>query len=522
MINSNKKILFLLLFIIFINLKTFPQAAERQANIDFNESYYEEALKRYLEIYKNEYENIKYNYRIGICYLFTNIDKSLAVPYLEFVANQDIKNKSIHYDLGIAYHYAQQYDKSIEAFEIFKRTLNRNSELFEEVNRYIEVCNNAIELKSKPLNIEFVNLGKNVNSKKSEYAPFVTEDGNSLLYTSDRKYVSIYKTYIKNVYYCRASLNGWKKTKPVTRINTVDDEILTGLSNAGDRLFVQIMRYDVYKDVYSCSKYKTRFGVIEDLGKNINSKYTEKSACLSTSGDTLYFSSNQPGGFGGMDIYYSLHLPDGSWGIPVNLGANINSEYDEDYPNISYDGKTLMFCSNGYNTMGGFDIFVSKMNLISKEWQKPKNFGYPVNDPYDNYTISIAPKGRIAYVSSLRKDGFGEFDIYKVVFKNKEAEISVRKGLILVGNPDTSFQTSMIDTNISITIIDKKTNNIFGRYNYNKTTGEYLFALPSGDYYINIEGENYEPYNKLIHIPNKHPAKNNAIVKNIYLKQKYN
>ena len=78
-----------------------------------------------------------------------------------------------------------------------------------------------------------------------------------------------------------------------------------------------------------------------------------------------------------MDIYFSKKLPDGSWSEAQNIGAPVNTEYDEDYPVLSHDGKTLYFCSNGPKSMGGFDIFSSKIIAPDRSFAQPEHLQYP-------------------------------------------------------------------------------------------------------------------------------------------------
>lgn len=105
-------------------------------------------------------------------------------------------------------------------------------------------------------------------------------------------------------------------------------------------------------------------------------------------------------------------LPNGEWGKPQNLGPNVNTPYDEDAPFIAIDNKTLYFASNGPNSMGGFDIFVSV--LTDNEWSAPINLGYPLNSMGDDIYYTTTADGYTGYLSSLRSGGKGEKDIYQI------------------------------------------------------------------------------------------------------------
>lgn len=126
----------------------------------------------------------------------------------------------------------------------------------------------------------------------------------------------------------------------------------------------------------------------------------------------------------------SRKLPTGQWGVPINIGAEINTKFNEDFPVFSSDGETIYFCSQGHNSMGGFDIFKSSWNNETQEWMSPVNLGHPINTPEDNMTISFAGSGTHAYVSAYREDGFGDLDIYKITFNGTDPVVTAIKGTI--------------------------------------------------------------------------------------------
>jgi Tol biopolymer transport system component len=149
----------------------------------------------------------------------------------------------------------------------------------------------------------------------------------------------------------------------------------------------------------------------EKLPKEINGRSWETYGSLSVAGDTLYFSSNREGGFGGFDLYMSVKILDGSWSNPVNLGSEINTPMDESAPVIADGGRKLFFCSKGHNTMGGYDIFVSKK--INGIWRSPENLGYPLNTTDDDLFFFPIGNGLKGFISKTKVDSQSE-DIYLV------------------------------------------------------------------------------------------------------------
>lgn len=98
----------------------------------------------------------------------------------------------------------------------------------------------------------------------------------------------------------------------------------------------------------------------------------------------IYYASYGEDGANGKDIYLMRKLPNNTWTKAINVGENINTAGDEDYPFITADGKTLYFCSTKHGSMGGYDIFKATWNNKKEKWNKPVNMGAPINSPFDD------------------------------------------------------------------------------------------------------------------------------------------
>jgi outer membrane protein OmpA-like peptidoglycan-associated protein len=130
---------------------------------------------------------------------------------------------------------------------------------------------------------------------------------------------------------------------------------------------------------------------------------------LSRDGKRLYFSSNRPGGFGGMDLYYS-DLQGSTWGPPINLGPVVNTEGNELFPFADQSGR-LYFASNGHIGLGGLDVFYT-MPGDAQNWNLPVNLGAPINSNSDDSGIVLGPSGDWGFFASDREGGVGGDDIY--------------------------------------------------------------------------------------------------------------
>ncbi len=171
--------------------------------------------------------------------------------------------------------------------------------------------------------------------------------------------------------------------------------------------------------IFSAESQGAGYAWVNLEGMPFNSdEYSVAHPALSPDGEKLYFSSDMPGGFGGMDLYVT-ELDNGRWGPPSNLGPGINTEGHEVFPYVAYDGH-FYFASNGHVGLGGLDIY--KMQIRDNgEFGNIENLGYPINTTSDDFGIVMNKKGDFGYFSSDRDGGFGKDDIYS--FKKSAAKV---------------------------------------------------------------------------------------------------
>lgn len=164
----------------------------------------------------------------------------------------------------------------------------------------------------------------------------------------------------------------------------------------------------------ACRIYETH---IEDgswtkpapLNESINHPEGQaKHPAISPGGDTLYFASSRPGGFGKFDIWMSVDGGDNQWSDPVNLGKTINTKADDLAPSVAGLRSMLFFASDGHPGFGGFDLFVAKS--VSNGDTLLYNLNYPFNSAKDDCFVTF--NGEDVYWSSNRDGGKGGFDIY--------------------------------------------------------------------------------------------------------------
>jgi len=481
---------------------------------------FDQALILYLKDYKNNQSDKELNYRIGVCYLNTNSNKGEALSYLEFAAGEGYKAKDLYLLLGQAHMYNHNFSEAKSFFEKYKEKMRKDPAEVAVAEKHLAFCANAEKYMKDPINVRFINLGKYVNTEKSEFFPLVDFDEEFIVYNTNQRYVSSFNEYIMDIYWSNYRYGKWKRGKSVSsKINSTDYEYLGGASLDLNELFFQPDTYESTGDLFVSLRNKKRWDNPVMLGGTINEeKATETSATISPNGDTLYFASDRPGGHGGLDLYYALRVG-GEWGVPQNMGEIINTPYNDAYPNINPDGS-LSFASEGHSSMGGYDVFTTRFSGITSEWSTPKNLGYPLNTVFDDYNMAMSTNGRYGYVSQIRNNGFGEYDIYKVVFNDMDPTYLTYTGFIAVGDTSSYTLITEFDFEVSIKVFRKgEDEEPFGDYSYSKTSGNYVIALPPGVFDLAIEAEGYPTIKERLKIPEvKH--KKPIIRKNIFLTPK--
>lgn len=480
-----------LFFILFCNSFTEAQVVDEDAlNKLFETKNYDAALKGYTSLLKKDTNNVIYKYKIGICLLNKRIDRSRAIPFLEEAMRPEKPKYICWYELGKAYAYASRFD---DAAAMFRKAIEyKQKGVSEQAHREIEVCQNAKELMKKPVNVEFYNIGNLVNTEYADYYPIVTSYDEKLYFTSRRKgntgNTADQDGIITSDIWVSQNVNGvFQKPKNLgSKVNTIGDEQITGLSSDGSKL---ILYYDYgakqFGDLQISINQKKEFEAGKGLSGGVNSPYFETAGCFGSSTSQIYFASNRPGGKGGRDIYVSNELPDGTWSDALPIEA-LNTPYNEDFPQISADGKTMYFSSEGFNSMGGFDIFKSTFDTVNNVWKEPVNMGYPLNSPYDELCFSTTLNEEFGYTSKISEEGAGDYDIYKVFFKDKSnGQQTIIKGRVIAG--DT------LNRNVRATVYITHYADTVGIYT-TKRNGKFLLVLPVNNYKISIVCKDYKPF----------------------------
>ena len=486
----------------------------------YSKKDYKNALDSYLKAQEINPDDAYLNFRIGLTYLYSET-KSKAATYIDkaYRLNPAV-NPDIDYHLGIAFQNTNSFKLAIEHFERFKK---KRSNLASIADEKIAECHIADSLSQNELNVIIENLGPGINTPYSDYAPIISADGNTLIFTSNRTEDPARakaNANFEDIYVSYKNGNKWSEPKLISEnVNIKYNDAAASLSPDGNTLFLYYEEGE--GDIYTSTRSGSEWSKPKPLNKYINTPmFWETCASVSPDGKKLYFASNRPGGIGELDLYVSQLDAKGDWGKPTNLGPVINTPSNEDSPFIHHDGVTLYFSSDGHPRLGNSDIFFSE--FINNKWKKPENIGYPLNSwEYDGF-FTLSPDKKQGYFSTAKEGGLGDADIYSITFlepkykpkpkpviaKAEEApkpelpkheeyvdpEIEARKLAKVV----TLLKGKVIDEQNAaplsavISLVDNVTNKVITRISSNPASGEFELVIPhGGNYGVSTEKNGY-------------------------------
>lgn len=515
-------------FVIFIGVLLYcgningQLVSKLQAKHHFNEAKrailfnnYIEAIQHLNFLVKKDSLNANYNYLLGLCYIHLPLQKSKSLNYL-LIASKSTSNEwselnfkeknapnKVYFLLGEANHFLYNFDKAENYYAKYLEFLKPDDAEYKETKHMMDICRNAPLLINDSIEISIENLGPSINSEYDEHSPTLTSDENMLIFTSRRKgSTGGLKTddgkYFEDIYIAKKNGERWEVPEKISsNINTDMHEASICISADGQELYIYKDDYGIGNIYVSTKDTSGNWTKPVKLGPQISSSANESHATISADKNTLIFTSDRSGGYGGKDLYMSVRLPNGEWSLAKNLGPNINTPYDEEGPFLLPDGYTLYFSSKGHNTIGGYDLFYSELNEDGS-WSEPKNLGYPINTTEDEVFYHLTADEKRAYFSTIRDDSYGGKDIYVMnLLSLPERSAAVLKGKVFFENND-----SIPVKDILIKVIDNKTGKIMGQYKPNKETGYYIMILRQNrDYTIICENKDYEFLPKKFTVP---------------------
>lgn len=456
---------------------------------------------------KDAYDNRKQEERIR--QLEESGDELKLITALEeYVREFNLANLNRNTDY--VWKLAQLYEKAYrlnDALHLYRILLrNGSSELdsirlfYNNANRYqstkyvpIKYYYDLLEQRKRidtlrpPVGV-FTSMGENINSDLEDYAPTIDIEQNTMVFTSKRHMT--YQGANEDLFYSLKDDDGnWRKSQPFSTMNSAYNEGSPYISPDGKTLiFSRCKSPDGFGncDLYISKLDKNHlWSKPENLGKNINGPDWDSHPTLSHSGDTLFFASNRPGGFGETDLYYSVKDKNGRWQAAQNLGPTLNSNRSELSPFYHPFYPILYFSSNGQDVnFGNFDIF--KSTNSGGDWSDPYNIGPLINGPGNEYYFAIdAESKNLYYARSLDNDN-KNLDLYSYP-------------LPMEGQPlaNTSFSGKLTDSLTDkafkgiVSIIDLETG-IEVAPRFMRSDGSFDFSLINDKkYLLVIQGEDF-------------------------------
>lgn len=520
--HSNFKIQLVVFNIFTLLLFTTTQAQKsrfKQAEKLFNTLKYQEAANEYQKIYDKGFSNQLLFKHLADCYYFNTDMQNAYVWYGKLFEHY---KDSINPEYFFRYaHALQGVGKNDEAKKWMKRFSKNTPHKDRRKINYVQAAseldvilktNSNYELKNVATNTTYSDFGVAFYGDQVVYASSkTTKEHPKTYYWNNQPYLNIYKgivdvedfdiTYdepfsenINTEYHeSNAIFN-----KELTKVYFTRNNFKKKLGNDKNGVnHLKLYSADLQKNTHNSKK---RWVNIQELPFNSNN-YSVGHPALSPDEKQLYFASDMPGAIGGTDLFVVDILENNTYSKPKNLGPKINTSGREMFP-FMFDNQ-LYFASDGHLGFGGLDIF--KSNLSDQHFQNPANMGKPINSSKDDFAFVFNKKLQSGFISSNRKGGKGDDDIY--VITPIEEEVCTQKIDGIVTNARTNERIA----NANLSLFDASgnkiattTSNEIGTYNFNTTlecNTNYTIKVSKSGYKAVVNTIKTQPLNGTTQIP---------------------
>ena len=402
----------------------------------------------------------------------------------------------MYYRLALAEHSLGEYSDALQHIRKYLRAKNISEKYRKRANSIKKSCEFSINSKNNPVSFDPENLGSTINTDADEYLPALSADGSTLIFTRSK---NIEGSRNEDFYLSYHNTDDWEIANNLGKpINTDQNEGAQCITADGKTLyFTACSRTDSYGrcDIYSSSFRNNNWTDPVNLGSNVNTEYWESQPAISSDGRQLFFVSNRPGGQGGKDIWVSYKNKSGNWTKAKDLGKEINTSKDDISPFLHWDNQTLYFASKGYVGMGGFDIFLSRLDALGN-WSTVTNIGYPINSPADENSLIVAKDGRTAYFASAYfNENRSDLDLYTFDLpqESRAAEVAYVQGMITDAKSKKPIKAV-------IELVDLKSGRAY-KSALSDADGNYMLCLPSSaEYALTVTKKNYLFYSENIYL----------------------
>jgi len=402
----------------------------------------------------------------------------------------------MYYRLATAEHSLGDYSEALQHIRKYLTSKSITEKYRKKANSLKKSCEFSIGAKRKPVSFNPKNLGKSINSDADEYLPALSADGSTLIFTRSKKVNGMRN---EDFYLSYHNTDNWELAKNLGKpINTEQNEGAQCITADGLTIyFTACSRNDSYGrcDIYESNFVNNNWTEPINIGPSINTENWESQPAISADGRQLFFVSNRSGGIGGKDIWVSYKNTNGTWTKAKNLGKDINTSKDDISPFLHWDNQTLYFSSKGLIGMGGFDIFLSRLDELGN-WGKVKNIGYPINSPSDENSLIVAKDGRTAYFASAYFiEGRSDLDLYTFDLpqESRAREVAYVQGVITDAKTKKPIKAE-------IELVDLLSGRSY-KSSRSDADGNYMLCLPStAEYALTVTKKDYLFYSENIQL----------------------
>lgn len=433
---SGKRLLFTLSAIMMIILMVMPSCKSTKlsdADDTMARGEFFDASKMYRKIYnkltKREERPMRGEvaYKLGTCYQRLNRPANAAASYQNAI-RYAYPDSNVYLRLGQMLQANGKYPQAIKEYKTYLEW-QPDDKL---AQTGIRGCELAIAAKNAEPSRYIVKQSKLFNTRRSDFAPMFGSKEYDILYltTTNEKVTGENKSEITgmkkgDIWMSKKNEKGeWQRPEPVEGgLNTDADEGIVSFSPDGQTMYLTVARRSETSsttvEIYTSRRSEAAWSAAQKF-EILNDTVTAVGhPAVSPSGTLLYFTSDMPGGYGGLDIW-RIDLQE-KGGSLENLGPQINTSGNECFPYVRSD-SLLYFSSDGHAGFGGLDIFKATLNSTGDRWSV-ENMGLPMNSTGDDFGITFGP-GESGFLSSNRNDARGYDHIYSFIKPDLKISIS--------------------------------------------------------------------------------------------------
>lgn len=480
---------------------------------------YKKALKQYEIAQKFNPNNAELNFKIGVCHA-NSTDPAKCISFLKKAQQLDPKcDPFLNYYLGYSLQLEGKYEDAGKAYTAFETEYRKADNFGKFVAQRKKQCLSGKAAESTPVRCWVDNMG-DLNTVQDEIAPAISTDGAEMIFSSNRgngHTTNEVGDFDHDIYYSSLLDGNWGKPKQLAgAINSNSDDVSNCLSYDGSKMLLHREdngQTDIYESKLSGSNWTDPKKLVFHISSD---KSNEKYASYNDDGYKIYFGRDNAERTNGLDIMYSAMQSKMKQDyLGATMVAPVNSRFNDGPIYMCIDGETMYIASEGHESIGGFDIFVSKK--VQGQWSAPVNMGYPINTPYDDFFFASTANGKFAYIASNRAGGRGGFDIYRVTFWGTEKKpvtetedfllasiaqpvkdhaiestVDVKKKSLTVFKGTTIDALTRKAVEAQIEITDNATGQIIETFTTNSATGKFIITLNSGkNYGIAVKATGY-------------------------------